>query len=168
MFVGAELAHFGECAREACQRPRPAFRFGALARLDVMAADDDFDLRQFALHRARDALDQRDAGGRWRIIHAVDGGAPAHLPPGDRGPRRFIARVDRNRLGADVHPIGGQRLLALLDRGVAFAFEGPARFRFRGFLPGPLSRGFFCRRFFHRHRFARHTLSRHRLCYRFG
>jgi hypothetical protein len=162
MFVGAQLAHLGERAREARQRPRAAFGFGALPGFDVMTADDHFDLRQFAFHRAGHALDQRDAGsGRW-IVRAHGGGTPAeHLPLGDRGARRLILRIDRDRFGTDVHPVGGQRLLALLDRGVAFAFQGPAGFRFRGFLRGTLARNFFCGRLF-----STHTRSSHRFRYR--
>jgi hypothetical protein len=44
MFVGAQLAHLGERACEARQRPRAAFGFGALRRLDVVTADDHLDL----------------------------------------------------------------------------------------------------------------------------
>jgi hypothetical protein len=163
VFVGTQLAHLGKRAREACERPRAAFRFGAPRRVDVTAADDDFDLRQFTLNRAGDTLDQRDAGGRRRIVGAIDSGASAHLPFGNRGARCLVSRIDRNWFGADVHPVGGQRLLALLDRGVAFAFQGPARFRFRGSLRGPLARSFFCGRLF-----DTHTRPSPRLCYRSG
>ena len=45
MFVGAQLAHLGQRARETRQRPSATFGLGALLWLDVMAADDDFDLR---------------------------------------------------------------------------------------------------------------------------
>jgi hypothetical protein len=153
MFVGAQLAHLGQRAREACQRPRTALGFGALRPIDMAAADDDFDLRQFPLYGAGDALDQREPDRRRRIAEAMDRAAPAaHLPFGDRGARRPILRIDGDRFGADVHPVGVQRLLALLNRGGAFsrrfALQRPGRFRFRGFLRSPLSRGFFCRRFF--------------------
>jgi hypothetical protein len=129
MFVGAEFPHLGQRAREASQRPRASLGFGAPRRVDVAAADDHLDLRQLALHGASDALDQRDAGGRRRIAGALGGAAPAeHLPLGDRGARRLILRIDRHRFGADVHSVGGQRLLALLDRGVPFG----RRFAFQG------------------------------------
>ncbi|HEV7410935.1 MAG TPA: hypothetical protein VGO01_20830 [Bradyrhizobium sp.] len=127
MFVGAEFPHLGERAREARQRARAAFRFGAPRRVDVATPDDHFDLRQFTLDGAGDALDQRDTCSGWRVIDALGGGTPAeHLPLGNRGARRFILRIDRDRFGADVHPVSRQRLLALLNRGVAFAFQGPA------------------------------------------
>ena len=45
LFVGTKLAHLGQRARETRQRPRAALGFGALPGLDMMAADDDFDLR---------------------------------------------------------------------------------------------------------------------------
>jgi hypothetical protein len=136
MFVGAEFPHLGQRTREASQRPRASLGFGAPRRVDMAAADDHLDLRQLAFDGAGDALDQRDASGRRRIVGALGGAAPAeHLPFGDRGSRCLILRIDRHRFGADVHPVGGQRLLALLDRGVAFgrgfAFQGLERFRSR-------------------------------------
>jgi hypothetical protein len=168
MFVGAQLAHLGQRARETRQRPRATFGLGALLWLDVMAADDDFDLRQFPLDRAGDAFDQRDARSRRRIVGALSGGASAHLPFRDRGARHLVGGIDRDRLRTDYHIGGGFGLLAFLDRGVSFAFQGPAGFRFRGFPGRPFPRGFFRRRFFRRRNFAGHTPPRHRLCYRFG
>jgi hypothetical protein len=155
MFVGAQLAHLGERARETCQRSRAALSLGALAGLDVMAADDHLDLRQFALDRAGDALDQRDAGGVWRIAGAVNRGAPAaYLPSVDRGARGLIGRLDRNRLGAHGAFGGGEGLVALLDRsiplGLQLLFDGPCGFRLCGFLDDAFRRCPFRRRFFSR------------------
>jgi hypothetical protein len=153
MFVGAQLAHFGERARERSKRARAALGFGTLPGIDVMAADDHLDLRQFAFDRAGDALDQRDAGGRRRIGGALDRGAPAqHLPFVDRGARDLVVGIDRDRLGANRYVGGSFGPLAFLDSGIplrlGFPFEGVERFGFCGFFDDAL-RCFFCRRFLH-------------------
>jgi hypothetical protein len=114
MFVGAQLAHLGERAREARQRAGAALGFGALRGLDVMTADDDFDLRQFALHRAGDALDQRDPDRRGGSASAVDRGYGCRPTAACRW-RRCAAssvRINRDRLGTDDH-IAWQLLVCL-------------------------------------------------------
>jgi hypothetical protein len=147
MFVGAQLAHLGERSGQTCQRPRAAFRFGAPRRVDVVAADDHLDLRQFALDGAGDAFDQRDAGGGRRIIEAIDGSAPAaHLPFIDRSARHFVTRIDGNRLGIHHHVGGRHGLVAFLDGSVPlrrpFSFQGSGGFRLRGFLDDTFFRRF--------------------------
>ena len=176
MFVGAELAHFGERAGEARQRAGAALGFGALLRLDVMAADDHLDLRQFALHRARDALDQRNPNRLRRIGGTIDRGtASGPLPLADAGLRRLIRRLDRNRLGTNIDPGGGHRPPAAFYRrfpfGGQFTAHPPCGFFCRGFvfLRYLLLRGCFLRGHFVFHRaFARHSSALARLLRRSG
>jgi hypothetical protein len=126
MFVGAQLAHLGERAREAGQRSRAAFGFGTLPRLDVMAADDHFDLRQFALHRAGYAFDQRDAGGRRRIVRAI-GGAALDA----RGPDRLGNVALGNAIGRQL-----PRRIGLVDQLAADLIAGVNPRRAIDALPG--------------------------------
>jgi hypothetical protein len=150
MFIGAQLAHLGERTRQACQRAGAAFGFGASCRVDMMAADDHLDLRQFALDGAGDALDQRDAGGIGRIVQTIHGGAPAnHLPFIDFSACDFVGRIDRDRLGAHHHVGGSFCFPARLDRGRPLGgqllLEGSGRFRLCGFPDGAIYRRLFRR-----------------------
>jgi len=189
MFVGAQFTHLGQRAREARERPGAAFGFGAQRGLDVMTADNDFDLRQFALNRAGDALDQRDAGGRRRIVHAIGSVAlgacgerlcnvalrntlgrqlPWRIGLVDQRTADLIAGVDSCR-AIDAATGGRQRSLAFQNAGADIFLPFPVGLLDRRCFPLGwfFDSGFFPRRFFRRLG-AGHTPPLRRLSYRFG